>query len=39
LLNSLIDEVGCNEAHPLASMMEIVGILVEKYEEEHVPEL
>jgi len=39
LLDSLIDEVGENESHPLASMMEVVGILIEKYEDEHVPEL
>ena len=36
LLDSLIDEVGENESHPLA---EIVGVLIEKYEDEHVPEL
>jgi len=39
LLDSLIDEVGENESHPLASLMEIVGVLIEKYEQEHVPEL
>lgn len=39
LLDSLIDEVGENEAHQLASLMEIVGVLIEKYEDEHVPEL
>ncbi len=39
LLDSLIDEVGENESHPLASLMEIVGVLIEKYEDEHVPEL
>lgn len=39
LLDDLIDEVGENESHPLASLMEIVGVLVENYEEEHVPEL
>ena len=39
LLDSLIDEVGENEAHPLASLMEIGGVLIEKYEDEHVPEL
>ena len=39
LLDTLIDEVGEDEAHPLASLMEIVGVLVERYEEEHVPEL
>jgi len=38
-LDSLIDEVGENEAHPLASLMEIVGVLIERYEEGHVPEL
>jgi len=38
LFDSLIDEVGENESHPLASLMEIVG-LIEKYEDEHVPEL
>jgi HTH-type transcriptional regulator/antitoxin HigA len=39
LLDSLIDEVGENEAHPLASLMEIVGLLIENYEAEYVPEL
>ena len=39
LLDSLIDQVGEDEAHPLASLMEVVGTLVEKYEDEHVPEL
>ena len=39
LLDRLIDEVGENESHPLASLMEIVGVLIEKYEDEHVPEL
>lgn len=38
-LDHLIDEVGENESHPLASLMEVVGILVEKYEDEHVPDL
>jgi HTH-type transcriptional regulator/antitoxin HigA len=39
LLDGLIDEVGENESHPLASLMEIVGVLIENYESEHVPEL
>ncbi len=39
LLDNLIDEVGEDEAHPLASLMEIVGVLIENYEAEHVPEL
>ncbi len=36
LLDNLIAEVGENESHPLASLMEIVGVLVEAYESEHV---
>lgn len=39
LLDTLIDEVGEDESHPLASLLEIVGVLVEKFETEHVPEL
>jgi len=39
LLDDLIDLVGENENHPLASMMEILGVLIEKYEDEHVPEI
>jgi HTH-type transcriptional regulator/antitoxin HigA len=39
LLDSFIDEVGEDESHPLASLMEIVGVLIEKYEDEHVPDL
>ena len=39
LLDSLIDEVGEDETHPLASLMEIIGVLIEKYENEHIPEI
>src|ERR1044072_8765033 len=39
ILDGLVDEVGEDESHPLASLMEIVGVLIEKYEDEHVPEL
>ncbi|HST53782.1 MAG TPA: hypothetical protein VLJ61_17370 [Pyrinomonadaceae bacterium] len=39
LLDRLIDEVGEDEAHPLASLMEVLGVLIEKYEDEHIPEL
>jgi HTH-type transcriptional regulator/antitoxin HigA len=39
LLDDLIDHVGEDEAHPLASLMEVVGTLIERYEDEHVPEL
>jgi len=39
ILDGLIDEVGEDESHPLASLMEIVGVLIEKYEDERIPEL
>ena len=39
LLDELIDEVGEDENHPLASLMEILGVLIEHYENAHVPEL
>jgi HTH-type transcriptional regulator/antitoxin HigA len=39
LLDRLIDEVGENEKHPLASLMEVIGVLIEKYEDDKVPVL
>ena len=39
VLDELIDIVGEDETHPLASLMEIIGVLIEKYEDEHVPEI
>ena len=39
LLDGLIDEVGEDESHPLASLMDIPGTLIERYEDENVPEL
>jgi len=39
LLDALIDEVGEDEHHPLASLMDLVGTLIERYEDEHVPQL
>lgn len=38
LLDGVIDEVGENESHPLASLMESLGLLVEAYEANHVKE-
>jgi HTH-type transcriptional regulator/antitoxin HigA len=38
-LDDLVDEVGDDGTHPLASIMEVVGSLVERYEDEHVPTL
>jgi HTH-type transcriptional regulator/antitoxin HigA len=39
LLDALIDWVGEDETHPLAALMEVAGSLIERYEDEHVPEL
>lgn len=39
LLDSLIDQVGEDEFHPLASMMDVIGVLIENYEAEYIPEL
>jgi HTH-type transcriptional regulator/antitoxin HigA len=39
MLDQLIDEVGEDEAHPLASFMDIIGVLIEHYENVNVPEL
>ena len=39
LLDNLIDTIGEDENHPRASLMEILGVLIEKYEDEHVPEI
>ena len=38
LLDCLIDEVGDNETHPLSSLMETIGSLIETYESQHVAE-
>ena len=35
----LIDQVWEDESHPLASMMDAIGVLIENYETENVPEL
>ena len=39
VLDNLIDVVGEDEDYPLASLIEVIGVLIEKYEDEHVPEL
>jgi HTH-type transcriptional regulator/antitoxin HigA len=39
MLDQLIDEVGEDEAHPLASFMDIIGVLIEHYENVNVPSL
>jgi HTH-type transcriptional regulator / antitoxin HigA len=39
ILDHLIDEVGENESHPLASLMETLGSLIETYEAQNIPEI
>ena len=39
LLDNLIDEVGNNENHPLTSLMETIGSLVETYESQYINEI
>ena len=39
ILDALIDVVGEEETHPLASLMEVIGVLIEEYEYQHVPEI
>lgn len=39
VLDLLIDAVGENEDHSLASLMEVIGVLIGKYEDENVPEI
>src|SRR4030042_2164503 len=39
LLDSLIDEVGNNENHPLTSLMETIGTLIETYESQYIKEI
>ena len=39
LLDRLVDDLGENGNHPFASLMEVLGVLIEKYEDENVEEL
>lgn len=39
VLDHITDEVGEDEKHPLSSLMDVIGVLIEKYEDEHVPAL
>jgi HTH-type transcriptional regulator/antitoxin HigA len=36
-LNSLIDEVGTDEDHPLYSLLDTLGTIIHAYEEQHYP--
>src|ERR1700704_4470799 len=37
-LNTLLDEVGTNERHPLYGLLDTLGTLIHAYEEEHFKE-
>ena len=39
VLDQLIDQIGGDETHPLASLMEVIGTLIERYEDENVQEI
>jgi len=39
ILDELIEKVGEDENHPLASLMETLGTLIESYENRHFPEI
>jgi HTH-type transcriptional regulator/antitoxin HigA len=38
LLDNITDIVRDDESHPLAKMMAVIGVLIEDYEDEHIPE-
>ena len=38
LLDEITDIVRDDEAHPLAKMMDVIGVLIEDYEDEHISE-
>ena len=39
LLDRVTDRVGENEDHPLASLMDVLGVLIQNTKDEHVPQL
>jgi len=39
LMNDLLEEVGDDEEHPLADLLDVIGILVGQYEDENTPGL
>jgi HTH-type transcriptional regulator/antitoxin HigA len=38
LLDEITDIVRDDESHPLANMMDVLGVLIETYENQHIPE-
>jgi HTH-type transcriptional regulator / antitoxin HigA len=39
VLDQLIDKVGEDESHPLASLIEVIGVVLDRYEDEHVTDI
>ncbi|HQZ82094.1 MAG TPA: hypothetical protein PLR83_02640 [Pyrinomonadaceae bacterium] len=39
MLDDLVDQVGEDETHPLASLMDVISALIENYENVNVPAL
>ena len=39
LMDGLLEQVGDDEDHPLADLLDVVGALVGQYEDEHMPSL
>lgn len=39
LMDQLLLEIGDDESHPLADLLDVVGVLVDQYENETMPEL
>lgn len=39
MLDALVDEVGEDEAHPLATLIDVLSASIENYENANVPEL
>lgn len=37
LLDTILDEIGENEKHPMADLADAISIFIEKYEVEHMP--
>ncbi|MEK7273359.1 MAG: transcriptional regulator, partial [Nitrospirota bacterium] len=37
VLDEIVDEIGQQETHPLADLAEMLGLIIEAYEDAHVP--
>jgi HTH-type transcriptional regulator/antitoxin HigA len=39
LMDELVEQVGDDEDHPLADLLDVVGLLIAQYDEEHAPSI